>query len=164
MTISKRISILVGLLVLLFSVSLGFISLTISSGIVQLNFETQKSSLSSDIKRLGYLAMAFVDMDGVAHYFTGDPNTDLSESVGSYDETKHAYLLDDTGTFIVHGDEALVTNQFKPIEAVKKVRVLNQSASVTETNATDEIRNDISGENRDTIDLLSREVSKFKIS
>ncbi|AEF86494.1 methyl-accepting chemotaxis protein [Treponema primitia ZAS-2] len=219
MTISKRISILVGLLVLLFSVSLGFISLTISSGIVQKNmyntltteaklgadlvsstlhaqldtlqelanrartqsliFETQKSSLAPDIKRLGYLAMAFVDMGGVAHYFTGDPDTNLSDrdyiqkalrgeqaiavllsktigkmvvmyaapvwnnenhdrvvgallvrnsadtlsnvtkSVGKYDETMHAYLFDDTGTFIAHDDEALVMNQFKPIEAAK---------------------------------------------
>ncbi|AEF82707.1 methyl-accepting chemotaxis protein [Leadbettera azotonutricia] len=220
MTISKRISLLVGLLVLIVSASLGFISLTISTGIVEkhmlntltteaklgadlvsttihseldtlqelanrtrtqsLVFETQKSSLTPDIKRLGYMAMAFVDMDGIAHYFNDDPTTNLSEraymqkalkgeqeaavvlsktinqmvviyvapvykneyhnevvgvlmvrksidtlsnitlSIGKYDSNMHAYLFDETGTFIAHDDDELVISQFNPIEAVKK--------------------------------------------
>jgi methyl-accepting chemotaxis protein len=219
MSISKRISVLVSLLVLVFSASLGFISLTISSGVVQknmqstltaeaklgaelvastlhiqlntlqelanrtqtqsLDFETQKSSLLPDSKRLGYMALAFVDIDGIAHYFTGDPPTSLADrdyiqkvlrgeqqvavllskaigkmvaiyvapvwkdeshnqvvgallarnsadtlsnitkSIGKYDETMHAYLFDASGTMIAHDNNELVMNQFNPINEVK---------------------------------------------
>jgi methyl-accepting chemotaxis protein len=233
MNISKRISGLVGLLVLLFSVSLGLISLTISSGIVRknmyntltteaklaadlvsstlhsqldilqelanrtrtqsLDFETQKSSLLPDVKRLGYMALAFVDTDGIAHYFTGDPATSLADrdyiqkalrgeqeavvllsktvgqvvviyvvpvwkdenhnevvgvllarnsadtlsnitkSLGKYDEAMHAYLFDDTGTIIAHDDEKLVINQFKPIEAAKNDPSVQSMANAMKT-------------------------------
>ncbi len=52
MTISQRISILVSLLVLLFSVSMGIISLTISSGIVRKNMYntlTTEAKLGADL-------------------------------------------------------------------------------------------------------------------
>jgi methyl-accepting chemotaxis protein len=49
-----------------------------------------------------------------------DTLSNITKSIGKYDTNMHAYLFDETGTFIAHDDDELVISQFNPIEAVKK--------------------------------------------
>lgn len=53
--------------------------LTRKSEIQSMDFETQRNSLIDDVKRLGYLDMAIVDLNGQARYVLEENTADLSD-------------------------------------------------------------------------------------
>jgi methyl-accepting chemotaxis protein len=117
LNLSRRIALLVAILILVVSIGLGYSALKISSNVVikqteealleiakegvqhietvlakdlsilqelanrpetqTMDWEIQKESLKSDIERVGYLDMAVVTPDGIAHYILGGETIDL---------------------------------------------------------------------------------------
>jgi methyl-accepting chemotaxis protein len=119
LNLSRRIALLVAILILVVSIGLGFTSLKFSSKVIEeqtrkallnlaeegvkhieavidkdlntlqelanrartqtMDWEVQRESLRSDVERLGYLDMAVVTPDGMAHYMLSGETADLGD-------------------------------------------------------------------------------------